>query len=151
MTTEEKALLYKDLCGRLPYGVRCKVKDMCLVLTELSIVQTGTFMTSVVSAIKDTVHIEDCKPYLRPLSDMTEEEKKFLKDKIGDPFGQIHFSHIGIHIDGRSSVGIPFGAMNVCIEFLSANHFDYRGLIERGLALKALDGMYKKPLWPANN
>lgn len=150
MTAEEKFLLYLDLCGRLPYSVRCKVKDLCLVLTELSIVRTGTFMTSIVSAVKDTVPLEECKPYLRPLSDMTEEEKKFLKGKIGDPFGQIHFSHIGIHIDGRSSVGIPFGAMNVCIEFLNACHFDYRGLIERGLALKAPEGMYKNLLWPVN-
>lgn len=124
MTQEEKDLLFKDLSARLPYCVRCKVNDLCLVLVELSIAQTGTFMTSIVSAIKDTVKIEDCKPYLRSIDAMTDKERKRFRcllreQELYDSYG------------------------DKLIDWLNAHYIDYRGLIEKSLALEAPEGIYE--------
>ena len=69
-------------------------------------------------------HYERFIPYLRPMSSMTEEEKEEL-------------SKVAL-VDNEGTVSdIP-----EYVDWLNAHHFDYRGLIERGLALKAPEGMY---------
>ena len=116
MTQEEKQLLLKDLCARLPYGVIC----------------SSVFGNSKVTSIDtedNTIYLFDysewaynVKPYLRPMSSMTEAEKKEL---------------------GRYKTEAYWDSGEKTVDWLNANHFDYRGLIEKGLALEAPEDMYK--------
>lgn len=121
MTQEEKQLLLKDLCGRLPYGVIVEIreKENQIGATVLKYTLKGELLDV---ASKNNYLI---RPYLRPMSSMTEEEK----EDFGVPF---------------TSEGLVTLADTVeCMDWLNAHHFDYRGLIEKGLALEAPDGMYK--------
>lgn len=141
MTQENKQLLLKDLCERLPYGVICHYncvipiggielrKANCKdVLKGIVPTHDGhiCFMVGIdrVNALED-----DIKPYLRPMSSMTEEEisefQKRLKI-IQDVEQTLHFCNTVESID-----------------WLNAHHFDYRGLISMGLALEVPEGMYK--------
>lgn len=70
----------------------------------------------------------DVKPYLRPMSSMTEEEKEELRDK-----------NILIAVSTSGTVETTIGGF----DWLNAHHFDYRGLIPMGLALPAPEGMYQ--------
>lgn len=128
MTQEEKQLLLKDLCARLPYSVKCYYEaDGGKSL--LHVVTIGLFAE--VANRDDVV----CKPYLRPMSSMTEGEKRAF-----DEF---------ICIDEDAWLGKENGCVNQAkimsggIDWLNAHHLDYRGLIEKGLALEASKGMYK--------
>ena len=112
MTQEYKQLLLKDLCARLPYGVIVQVKDWATLDTEL---RTGH-----IQLLQDN-EIE-LKPYLRPMSSMTEEEKEEYH-KLSDSYYDIYFDSIN------------------SIDWLNAHHFDYRGLIEKNLALDCT-GLY---------
>lgn len=121
MTTEEKELLLKDLCARLPYGVIVSIKELDSDrkpwFGELSCKDLDYF-------IHDAVY-ESVKPYLRPISSMTAEEK----EDFGVPF---------------TSEGLVTLADTVeCMDWLLSHHFDYRSLIEKGLAIEAPEGMYK--------
>jgi hypothetical protein len=114
MTQEEKQLLLKDLCARLPYGVMMKVSHLShpIALDEFILF---TIKTSNKEGIQGT-------PYLRPLSSMTmEEQREYI------PVGR------GMSPDNPS----------VLADWLNAHHFDYRGLIPMGLALEAPKDMYK--------
>ena len=131
MTQEEKQLLFKDLCTRLPYGVRVKelesIKELEFYLTSIyhDIVQVETMTGG-----KMACSIEAIKPYLRPMSSMTEEEKEEFESVLG-------------HYDENNN---PYEDFNFGddIDWLNAHHFDYRGLIEKGLALEAPEDMYGK-------
>ena len=134
MTQEEKQLLLKDLCARLPYGVKIQVYYE-------DIAGSGYFDETVWSIDNDEPFhvndrwIENIKPYLRPMSSMTEEEKhKLLK------FGAVTYLENEEVID-VSCVGFERHAD--VQDYLNACHFDYRGLIDKGLALEASEGMYK--------
>ena len=108
MTQEDKELLLKDLCSRLPYKVKVKSsRRRSLVTLSLDVMTDFHLGCSV-------------KPYLRPMSSMTEEEKLMYE-------------------------GLMIGTDNVSymldvIDWLNSRHFDYRGLIEKGLALEAPEG-----------
>ena len=144
MTKEDKALLLKDLCARLPYNVKCKVhldtKGYCLrdkdkycddILESVNYEkQTCTFNKSIGYNF-GYFSIEEVKPYLRPMSSMTEEERNNLRAYCRTQEGIIY------------DVGVS-GAINssAIIDFLNSHHFDYRGLIPMGLALEAPEGMY---------
>ena len=130
MTQEEKELLLKDICARLPYGVKVKIKN---------IIQPQRLHWSYISDEKDW---DLPKPYLRPMSSMTEEEraemeKKKKKDRI-EPYGEIKkFGEDNLLLCTiRQSTNLQ--------DWLNANHFDYRGLIPMGLALEAPEGMYNE-------
>ena len=88
----------------------------------------------------DSFYVESIKPYLRPMSSMTEEEKGELKleqEKDEELFIQvINKSQNGD--DSLLGTVIPHYAE----DWANKNHFDYRGLIPMGLALEALEGMY---------
>ena len=116
-TKEEKSLLHNDLCARLPHKVKCIVDGL----------DDCTLMPS------DIEEEREIKPYLRPMSSMTEEERKEIgeaikKDRIS-PYGEIKLSGV----DNLLLAAVN-GATNL-IDWLNAHHFDYRGLIERGLAI----------------
>lgn len=116
MTQEEKDLLLKDICCRLPYEI-----------ILLSPNGKTTYQTDGNTGAELLVE-EGWKPYLRPMSSMTEEESK--------EFGLLQTD---FYTDGFL---YPIAALNL-IDWLNAHHFDYRGLIPKGLALEAPEGMYK--------
>ena len=132
MIQEEKSLLLKDLCVRLPYGfIVHRYSDN----VDIEINDINTF-----SHFLEYSEDEDFKPYLRPMSSMTEREKKEIKE--------LHFYYTDAHIvndeDNDFKPIIVDEVHCFCIiDWLNKNHFDYRGLIEKGLAIEALDGMYK--------
>ena len=159
MTQDEKELLLKDLSARLPYGVKGRVYAECsngkydmngdmiffdspfdvtlddinISTEELHVIAIGNEDT--IAFIEDQqtwgspYTVDEFKPYLRPMSSMTEEEKEEY-----------------FHIDDRS-YSCPKDYAHIPasdrIDWLNKNMFDYRGLIEKGLALEASEEMYK--------
>ena len=137
MTQEDKELLLKDLCTRLPYGV--KVQDELGRINKLTIGNADLvrlFYNDFSTYGENALSL----PLLRPMSSMTEEEKGELKleqEKDEELFIQvINKSQNGD--DSLLGTVIPHYAE----DWANKNHFDYRGLIEKGLALEALEGMY---------
>ena len=124
MTQEEKQLLLKDLCARLPYKVKAR---FCNGVKEERGDVWDIDMFS--GAINVDYIIDDVKPYLRPMSSMTEEEQRTLDSMCN-----------GVEMVSRLS-GLKM--FDKAFDWLNAHHFDFRGLIEKGLALEAPEGMYK--------
>lgn len=132
MTQEDKELLIKDLCSRLPYEVKAYIKNWSKldrkyyegVYTVESIDPplNNIFADSERSSVEVIVGYDDyeIKPYLFPLSSMTEEQSKEYHELIGGMFG--------------TSALINFEILE---DFFHKNHFDYRGLIDKGLAIDA--------------
>lgn len=128
MKQEEKELLLKDLCARLPYEVKVHIKGEYKTPRKVYTVyredKTITYFKGL-DCFEE--NIENVKPYLRPMSSMTEKEKKIYNNFF-----------ISKEIDN-----FDFDIPNYdTIDWLNAHHFDYRGLIEKGLALEAPEGMY---------
>lgn len=122
MTQEDKELLLKDICGRLPYGVKVEIyKD------ESPYKLKGYDGKDFLSDSGWDYLIEQCKPYLFPLSSMTEEQKKEY-NRLRDLVPTYHYEYGDIVED--TELYDNWGS----IDYLIANHFDYRGLIPMGLA-----------------
>lgn len=149
MTEEDKELLFKDLSARLPYGVKIMFSyngfhwDWEQTLEEIRQCEDGEY------SINDW-RIHGIKPYLRPMSTMTEKEKEELFnlcDFCRSYCDTDDYSHYGIEIISQYCVNdrlIPENTVSFqAIDWLYAHHFDIRGLIEKGLALKAPEGMYE--------
>lgn len=118
MTQEEKELLLKDLCARLPYGVRVKLNRRRETSNKLTIDWLYTYSR----------HVEDIKPYLRPLSSMTEEEI--------DEYREIQDTIICQWDDCGRFIGFTYAhSMIEYIDWLNKKMFDYRGLIPIGLGI----------------
>ncbi len=115
MTPEEIQLLLKDLCARLPYGVKCRM------------LKSDSQVCTLDSGLLDKVEI--LEPYLRPMSSMTEEEEQ-------------DYASLSNHCIS-TSIGFAYLEAQVLVEWLNFHHFDFRNLIEMGLALEAPEGMYK--------
>ena len=137
MKQEDKELLLRDLCARLPYGIKCIVtksrteegqkgdigKIVCVCLEGVDCIGDEPFFSE----------FGNFKPYLFPLSSMTEEQKKFFKNRPifldsenewvvkEDFFGNSRFTMLDDWME----------VINWCYE----NHFDIYGLIEKGLAI----------------
>lgn len=93
MTQEDKNLLLKDLCARLPYGVKVKIPSIESPLTVLSINTNGVTWVTRDTGYPFEIDWENCKPYLLPLSSMTEEQKNDCP--IGETNLNIIKSNIG--------------------------------------------------------
>lgn len=130
LTQEERDLLIKDICARWPYGVIAQIRRSSPnlnkpVILDLPIKGVINFASvdSVITVTEDGDIVYDlistCKPYLRPLSSMTDEEKNELLQLMG----------CGTDIER--------------VDFYISHHFDYRCLIPMGLALEAPKDMYK--------
>ena len=129
MTQEDKELLLKDLCARLPYGVKAKVLDEDILRYDYSS-EEGGFINGieninnglfVIQCREDSyvLSYDEFKPYLRPMSSMTDSEAiEWHKTTFGQRW-------------------ITEDNIERCIDWLNAHHFDFRGLIEKGLALDA--------------
>ena len=121
MTQEDKELLLKDLCARLPYNVICQVefKENRKYNSKVMLL-SGIFTDEAYFTIKGgSIYSNKYKPYLFSLSSMTDYQKsdyQFITERwMNDPSHSISDS----------------------IDWLNKNHFDYRGLIEKGLAIDA--------------
>ena len=128
MTTEEKELLLKDLCARLPYGVKCNALLKQIDGSLKSIF--GTFKgynNGYATVGQNLVDIETVRPYLRPLSSMTDEEEK--------EFGKIFELELKAIEAPEGHTIVSAASSTFEIDFYNKYHFDYRGLIERGLAI----------------
>jgi hypothetical protein len=131
MTDSEKRLLSIDLCGRLPYGAKIQVTSFDCVLDEYgeetNVVEEKNVVCNLYMMTYDSVFyegdwipLEYCKPYLRPLKEtyMTEAEA-------------IYYNTV--------YTCLPYTEK---VDWLNEHMFDYRKLIEQGLALQSPEGMY---------
>ena len=156
MTTEEKQLLLIDICSRLPYGVYVRINEIhCLdkneAITEGFIggyCKPNMCQDYSLDEIYEFIdEDDDVKPYLRPMSSMTEEERKEFSIFIGKT--ETYVQQIRLDVDSMANpiIGgfkcVYWGLFDRCIDWLNKNMFDYRGLIPIGLALEATKDMYK--------
>lgn len=136
MKQEDKELLLKDLCARLPYGVKCSfgVDDAIYIIEGINPNCCGASeiqATHLKSSINGDFKINSCKPYLFPLSSMTEEQKKecnFADDLDSD------ILDAALCTNHYHRTGVPTVTYNL-VDWCNKNHFDYRGLIPKGLAI----------------
>lgn len=135
MTQNDNELLLKDLCARLPYGVILKVYHSA----KNYINDCGETEDEHLGNLIQSIFIEGFiwfRPYLRPMSSMTEEERKEYKGFI------VHREHVNAQGQEWDIDCFCFGSVSRLIDWLNAHHFDYRNLIEKNLALEAPSGMY---------
>lgn len=129
MTQEDKELLIKDLCSRIPYNVICQFNDSSRVIDNVpSPIHDGILTEHSLDLFRNHVGF-DIKPYLRPMSSMTEKDKRYLMSLKYQPSA----------LDWKNLI---ISSQEV-IDWLNAHNFDYRGLIEKGLAIEATEDMYK--------
>ena len=129
MTQEEKQLLLKDLCARLPYGVIYHRNDGANIKLREVDIKIGNLNYT------DNIVVRECKPYLRPMSSMTKSEwEEYKKAVITD-----NNIHTGCVVDGEPKI-FTVGVRGM--DFLNEHCFDYCDLIQMGLALVAPEDMY---------
>ena len=150
MVQEDKQLLLKDLCSRLPYGVKVladldKTFDggcvgiVCTIepyVGEKFPHLKGEYLLYQRGCLTPLI-LDEVRPYLRPMSSMTEEEKEYIKNR---------WCYNDWDIDGPSSLWhekIDVEDADGIIDYFNEHHLDYRGLIPMGLALEAPADMYK--------
>ena len=130
MKQEDKDLLLHDLCARLPYGVKATTtaNGWNGIYTITGYANDRIYLDCpVYDKGDDEWLVESVKPYLRPLSSTTEEER----DEYTETF------------DITSPEVDDYDIFQVrMVDWLHKHHFDVRGLIEKGLALEAPEGMY---------
>ena len=134
MTNEEKFLLLQDLSARVPYGVMVEQTLFPQSLADKEQRLKSVQANNVVQLywykyINEFVPIHCIKPYLRPMSSMTKEERKKFNSLCVIIYNEIKGKTILYTIE--------------VIDWLNAHHFDYRNLIEKGLAIEAPKDMYK--------
>lgn len=116
MTQEDKELLLKDLCARLPYNVKCCAENNPKISGDLvGIIGENVYLFSSGYGI---FNIDVIKPYLFPLSSMTDEQEK--------EFNSLNWFELDI-----------FPHTEKALDYVIKNHFDYRFLIDEGLAIDA--------------
>lgn len=129
MTQKENQLLLKDLCARLPYGVKAQYNNKKEIFGDVEQIEaSGDIDLSYYDEETERwklccTSIDNIKPYLRPMSSMTEEEEKEYENCFQS--------------DDTT-------AATLLVDFYNKRHFDYRGLIPMGLALEAPKDMYKQ-------
>ena len=126
MNQEDKELLLKDLCARLPYKVKVN-EAIHGDFTLIGLTNERVFTTCEVEGCHNDFPIENIKPYLFPMSSMTEEEQRILDSMCND-----------VEMMSRLS-GLKM--FDKAFDWLDKNGFDYRGLIPKGLAIDAT-GLY---------
>ena len=130
MTQEDKEFLIRDLCGRLPYKVKAYIKNWSKLDRKY---YEGVYTVESIDPLLNNIFADsergsvvvivghydyEIKPYLFPMSSMTEEQKKeynLLRNRVDKELYDTWKS----------------------IDYLNTHHFDYRGLIDKGLAIDA--------------
>ena len=141
LNTFDKELLLKDLCARLPYGIKFLRESWNFETDqELSVIEVLEDIDKDGYINNTKVYkVEDIKPYLFPLSSMTEEQKKEISKRY-----KLH-NYYGLYIEITNHSEGYWDDDNSCnlqdylwlVDWFNKNHFDYRGLIEKGLAIDA--------------
>ncbi len=153
MTQQDKELLLEDLCARLLYGVNGLayiVGEPCNTNTNIVGIINKSIVTNYESPMPSLIDLDSkyitFKPYLRPMSSMTDDEMDRLFDilqidkdgkdedwiKINDVYGIKFFFPTGKWIEDVAEA----------YAYLYSIHIDFRGLIRKGLAIEAPEGMY---------
>ena len=140
MTQEDRDLLIKDLCARLPYGVKCAYFN---TKEELKVGELLTVWCKEKRVFIDKLSIDydGCDhigviPYLFPLSSMTKEQESYMY--FNTKFNIDRFDTITPKIDEDDSpMYVDMEDWLELFDWFNKNHFDYRGLILKGLALDA--------------
>jgi len=158
MTQEERELVLKDLCARLPYGLKLEhygpESRRQITCTLLGV---DIFVNDALQKCENPVlfdmkgnpfrcPVSYIKPYLRPMSSMTEEELKELNEKYGNIayfFIQEPPYYHGLQAQHSDIGSIEISEFSEIYDWMNAHHLDYRGLIPKGLALEAPEDMYK--------
>lgn len=149
MTQEDRKLLLQDLSARMPYGVKIKLGDyayqVCGYNSEKPLPLKIWYYYGNSSKSLIDVYLEDYHPYLRPMSSMTEEEAKEIAilNDIKDILSvKVTSDYIDVIVDDgvcsteRRTIWYDEIISSIEIfDWLNAHHFDYRGLIEEGLAI----------------
>ena len=128
MTQEDKELLLKDLCARLPYDVKVQFKTNSVIENKYKFIYNvdgeyeyinigkSNLTLDIIKMLSNNC-IDEIKPYLFPMSNMTEEQHKEWFYTLS------------------SDYHITYDTVDQC----NKNHFDYRGLIDKGLAIDATE------------
>lgn len=148
MKQEDKILLVKDLCSRLPYGVRvCHIaSEFSGVLHNISVLHMyeGNSDSDKYDSIVDYVadidffgdgypyEVEEFKPYLFPLSSISSEQLKEVSEILGKDV-EIFDNYLNIVEHTRTT--FSYLELDALFDWFNKNHFDYRNLIEKGLAI----------------
>ena len=138
MTQEDKELLIKDLCARLPYGV--KIELTWWVMDEGTCMSTTLEPDHIEQIRNDELGDAEIKSYLRPMSSMTDEQCydfycRFVENEIDyNDFKKYYFDSCL-----WNKVLTTINDCGDIIDWLNKYHFDYRGLIEKGLAIDATE------------
>lgn len=146
MSKDDRELLITDLTSRIKYGVICKIEHIDDFgnrwrnekLTGFSYLEDGGFYFEF-SYYLEVDFAEKVLPYLRPMESMTETERLELSRLTDDKFKFYLYTskpEIICYEKYNYLEGLKV------LDWLNAHHFDYRGLIEKGLALPAPEGMY---------
>lgn len=130
MTQEDRELLIKDLCARLPYGVKFACNKNVYTATGLDLIVTdeGDWGYAVTAKGIAPIEIDFIKPYLFPMSSMTEEQIEEYRKAC-----ELDTEILAKHPMDET----PFPALYNSQDWLNKNGFDYRGLIPMGLAIDA--------------
>ena len=152
MKQEDKNLLLKDLCGRIMHGVKCATYEDTIIHTLSGVIPDRVYNELYFEELdwkecNGFADIQYCKPYLFPLSSMTEEQKKELLELTGyearceedcgfDSWG-FYVNIVGEYKYEDGEESILLYPDDIGIDWLNKNHFDYRGLIEKDLAIDA--------------
>lgn len=136
MTKKDKELLLKDLCARLPYGVKCKMLETNEVKILGSVQYDGE--NTLFDFWEDCrkiqygyqLYLSEFKPYLFPLSSMTEEQHNEF-------FAYFHDAEMKEIETSGDYLKASYLGENAKRDWLNKNHFDYHYLIPKGLAIDA--------------
>jgi hypothetical protein len=149
MTQEEKKLLLQDLCARLPYGVKCiektpieDFKNKNLWKIDRIRADASMFgMSNCYVCYGQYDDIDNIKPYLFPLSSMSEDQKYefYLRFIVKDC--DCAFDYFKVYLDNGKwhRLLTSLDCIEAIIDWFHKNHIDYRGLIPMGLAIDATD------------
>lgn len=141
MKQEHKDLLLKDLSARLPYGVKVQYEDNIFTIDYISAIYEEIKLDTTDNY---TIDVLEVKPYLFPMSSITEEQIEeleglcdmYVPDDDYYPYAykgiEILYKHV---LDDNYKFKSNF-KIDV-IEWFYKNHIDYRGLIPMGLAIDA--------------
>lgn len=147
MKQEDKILLVKDLCSRLPYGVRvCLASEFSGVLHNISVLHMyeGNMDSDKYDSIVDYVadidffgdgypyEVEVFKPYLFPLSSISSEQLKEVSEILGK---EVEVFDNYLNIVDHTRTTFSYLELDALFDWFNKNHFDYRNLIEKGLAI----------------
>jgi hypothetical protein len=141
MTQEQKELLLKDICARLPYFIKVQIKNEIVLLD--SICDDDGYHFNFIGDNREGVNIENIKPYLFPLSSMTEDMMEELNAngffKYRDSITNVSRLESKNGISEEIYTYIDIESISFLTEYFHSHHIDYRGLIEKGLAIDATD------------